>query len=294
MPNPLNTSQPTGPLSGDAGGALVVPEFVAQPIIDAIQSQPGAAALADVQTTNAKSAVFHVISDDSDAYWTDEGAPIDEAGMTTAATPIITKKIAVISRQTREMLEDTDSASVLSALADNVKTKMANKIDIACIIQAGSYFSGTLQGDVDASAVIASATGSNVQDGISEAIEACENAGANPQNLSVLLSQSLARTFRDEVAGSALNSKLFNGASDATHGLPYSYSLNLPAGTVAYVGDFSNLKLRVRNDISVASADQGTVGGVSLFETDTLALRWTMRIAGGLLLPNKFCSVVVD
>lgn len=293
MPNPLNTLQPSGPLSGDAGGALIVPDFAATPIIEAIQSQAGAPALADVQTTNAKSAVFHVISDDSDAYWTDEGAAIDEAGMSTSATPIITKKLAVISRQTREMLEDTDSASVLTALANNVKIKMANKIDIACIVGAGSPFGTTLDDSVG-QAVIASGSGANVQDGISEAIEACEASGANPQNLSVLLSRDLARTFRDEVAGSALNSKLFNGAADAVHGLPYSYSLNLPAGTVAYVGDFSNLKLRVRNDITVASADQGTVGGVSLFETDTLALRWTMRLAGALLIPAQFTKVVID
>lgn len=296
MANPLST------LTDAAGGALVVPEFAAQPILDTIQNYPGVAALADVQTTSSQKDVFHVISDDSDAYFTSEGAPISEAGMDTSAVEISAKKLAVINRQTREMLEDTNSAAVLSALAENVRVKMAQKLDQHVLGLAGaatveSEFGSSIREDVTQTTDIASVTGVNVQDGISAAIEACENAGADPASLSVLLSRDLARVFRDQVEGSSSNRKLFRTAEEATFGLPFSYSQNLAtsSGLVAVVGAFNNTKIRVRSDITVASADQGTVGGVSLFETDTLALRWTMRVAAAAaLLPNKYCKVIID
>ena len=60
MANPLST------LTDAAGGALIVPEFAAQPILDTIQNQPGVAPLADVQVTPSQKDVFHVISDDAD------------------------------------------------------------------------------------------------------------------------------------------------------------------------------------------------------------------------------------
>lgn len=292
MANPLST------LTNAAGGALVVPEFAAQPILDTIQNQPGVAPLADVQSTGSQKDVFHVISDDSAAYWVDEGAAIDEAGMDTSAVEINAKKLAVINRQTREMLEDTNSSAVLSALANNVRIKMAQAVDAQLVgTAATSILDGSLLGDVsNATTGLTSVTGVSVQNAISEAIEVCENNGADPTQLSVLLSKDLARVFRDQAEGSSSNRKLFRSADEATFGLPYSYSQNLAAadGAVAVVGNFGNVKLRVRNDITVASANQGTVGGVSLFETDTLALRWTMRVAGTVLLPNKFCKVIID
>lgn len=296
MANPLST------LTDAAGGALVVPEFAAQPILDAIQNQPGVAPLADVQVTSSQKDVFHVISDDADAYFTEEGAPISEAGMDTSAVEINAKKLAVINRQTREVLEDTNSSAVLSALADNVRVKMAQKIDqhilgLAGTVPVDSAFGSSFREDVTQTTGISSVTGVNVQDGISAAIEACEAEGADPASLSVLLSRDLARVFRDQAEGSSSNRKLFRSADEATFGLPYSYSQNIStdSGLVAVVGAFNNTKIRVRSDITVSSANQGTVGGVSLFETDTLALRWTMRVAAAAaLLPNKYCKVIIN
>lgn len=308
MASPLRTSNADGTASLANGGALVVPSYISDLVIDSIESSPGVPSLADVQASSSKSEIFPVVSGAVTGYIVNETAEIGETSKSTSTIELNAIKMAAISRQTREFLSSDvpNSSNVLTQLASDVRDEFQNMIDYQILgvkdgsTEVTSSFNHNFREDVTDTTAIASLTGSNIQDGISAAVEACESAGANPSRLGVLLANDTRRVIRDEVAASDSNVKLFNSIDQAVWGLPYSHSKNVNAaasGLVAIVGPFSDLcKIRVRQDIEVAASDSAVVNGESLFQRDEVALRWVMRVGGGILLADsgKFCKVVLD
>lgn len=306
MASPLRTSNADGTASLANGGALIVPSYISQLVIDEIETAPGVSQLADVQASSSQSEVFPVLSGAVTGYLVNETAEIGETSKETSTVELNAVKFGAISRQSREFLADTNSSAVLTQLANEVRQEFANMVDYNLLgvmdgsTEVASAFNHNFREDVTDTTSIASLTGANIQNGISAAVEACESAGANPARLGVLLANDTRRVIRDEVAASDSNVKLFNSIDQAVWGLPYSHTTNVNAaasGLVAIVGPFSDLcKIRVRQDIEVAASDSAVVDGQSLFQRDQVALRWVMRAGAGILLADsgKFCKVVLD
>lgn len=308
MASPLRTSNADGTASLANGGALVVPSYISDLVIDSVMTSPGVTALADTQASSSKSEIFPVVSGAVTGYVVNETAEIGETSKSTSTIELNAVKMAAISRQTREFLSSDvpNSSNVLTQLASDVRDEFQNMVDFHLLglkdgaTEVASAFNHNFREDVTDVTSIASLTGANVQNGISSAVEFCENAGANPNRLGVLLANDTRRVIRDEVAASDSNVKLFNSIEQAVWGLPYSHTKNVNAaasGLVAIVGPFSDLcKVRIRQDLEVAASDSAVVNGESLFQRDEVALRWVLRVGAGILLADsgKFCKVVLD
>ncbi|MGQ3385288.1 phage major capsid protein [Glutamicibacter sp. TV12E] len=63
------------------------------------------------------------------------------------------------------------------------------------------------------------------------------------------------------------------------------------AGNRLIVGDWTKLRAGFSEDIKIERSDQAVVGGVSMWETDQVALKVSMSVAGTVLDPNAFAVI---
>jgi HK97 family phage major capsid protein len=292
-----------------AGGSHIVPQYISDLVIDKALAFPGVLALADVFPTNSDTTTFHVVGGRPEVGFVGQNGTIGATGAEYSSKSITAKKLAALTVMASEWKEDIDPQGVrLGIFAEQIATALASEIDANIIgVKNGTAigtpgFDNDLVGDVtDEIELPASATGADIQDAISEAIDQCETEDAAPNSLSVLLSRRLAKGFRNETEATSSKRKLYRSVEEVTHDLPYSETQNLngltgAAGdTVAIVGPFQELlKVVVRRDLEMKVFDSGTVGSSNLVTQDLEALRWTFRAASGLMLPNQFRRIVIN
>lgn len=221
--------------------------------------------------------VLHTLGD-ATAYVVGEGSAKTESTPAVASKTVQAHTFAVLVTISEQLAQD--AAAIVSAIREQAPTAIAKKMD-ALIAGAAAAAPANFAalGDIDEVAVTGYASWN-------DALAAVANNGqeASAVVLSSAMKYYLAGLTTD------LGTPVF--AIDATtiNGLPYyTYLSSVKEG---FVGPFNRAVAGNVNGISVKLSDSAVVDGVSMFETNQLALRVEARLGFQVADVNEFVKIV--
>lgn len=303
MPNqmPLSTAV------NAAGGYLVEPAL-GDALIEKVQRSNAALQMAgDVQRITTNRFEWPVYLGRPTAAFVGEAAPKPATGAEFGQLILNIKKIATTVLYTTEVLEDARIDPQVLVNPD-VEAAFGDLID--------RHIIGTHAGGADVTptfttsfnAALANTT-QTVELGtgsdafalaLSQAMGVLEGNGYEPNGvLSALDARGHLRDARD-TQGRPLYTDNFQDANPTLYGLQARFTSNMdgfpaglvggagsPAKTVAIVGDFTNLKVRIRRDLYTQTFREATINGVNLAETNQVAVQWEMRLGAQVFDLNR-------
>lgn len=288
--------------SVDAAGGYIVPDDVArETLIKGLLTETPTLSLAgNTGVTSSKKVTIPVMTDFPTAAFVGETAAKPTTGGEFGQVVLNVKKIAAIVPFSDELLEDAVVDPTI-LMSDQVRVAFGRLIDRHILGFDGTAavttsFDNRLYGTTQTADL-----GTDLRLTISDAMADVEAAGYTPNG--VILPSDARRYLRDGRRQVETKDPLYT-STDWAYGMNTAYSSNLyglgaaeaDGKMVGIVGDWSNLIVRIRSDISVASSNQATVtiGGsaVNLWETNMTALRFEMRL--GVVahdLNRAFCKL---
>lgn len=277
----------------DSAGGYLVPEEFKSGVLDIMNDVGYARKLATVIKMNRDVVNIPKVASKPAVVWVSEGNQIATGEPTFAQVQLVAKKAGLIVPITTELFEDSVE-NITAILTKIFAEAFATAEDAQAFAGDGTVFAGILN-----------ATGTNVV-----TMDAGEVAFSNITaddliNLiaavpSLVASRSKFIMHRTVLAyiktlKDGSGNYLFNPTDKTIWGYPVITADEMPAladsaADKAFVifGDPSYLYLGDRKQMSVALADQATVGTDNLFEKDMLALRVTERVAINVAMPNAF------
>jgi hypothetical protein len=235
MPNQI-------PLSGvtpEAGGVLLPPEQ-GEILVNGILVETGAIQLAgDARSTSARKTTFPIWLGRPTAGPVGEGGSKGVTGASFGSASLNIKKFASIILFTDEQIEDLQNGD-LNVLADaGVRQALSVAIDAHAVnlsggsnIEGGSVFDSPLLPSAGPGITLAGTTGTEIQKGISAALNTLEENGyGNPDDIGVLLGFGFQQPLRDARDGNGR--PLYDGGQyagqtiDPLYGLDRAHSTNL-------------------------------------------------------------------
>lgn len=317
---------PLSTASNAAGGFLIQPEY--QDLLTArIARENSVFQLADTVRVNTNQAIWPVYLGRPTAAFVAEAAVKPTTGAEFGQLVANLKKIATKVRFTEEILQDAVTDPRLLVGPDVV----AAINDLAEYNALGTHAgaadtTATFTTSFDAGLLNTTSGGAHVeyvqtnQDALATAVSAAIaklEANGYVNNLGILAGYRVKQALRDArtTTGSPLYMDSFSATEPGLYGLRWAFSTNLnrtaagvydpitaagliggagsPGKVVALVGDFSNAKAVIRTDISVASSSEAVSGGVSLWDTNQVELRYETRIGFQVYdLNNAFVKIV--
>jgi HK97 family phage major capsid protein len=237
-----------------------------------------------------------ILSTLPNAYWVDgDDGEIDQTTQTWTNKTIEAEKLGVIVAIPKDVLSDSDY-DLWAEIAPRVTEAIGGAFDGAVLF--GTNAPAAFPTDLVSSAVAANqdvedGTGDDIAADINTAFGFVEEDGF-PVN-GIVSRQSLKarlRGLRTEDGALVFQPGgvgIQNASSDApsVFGEPVIYSMNGAWDTSAalcVVGDWSQLYVGIRKDITAEVLTEATVGGVNLAETDQVGLKVTFR--GGWQVAN--------
>jgi len=287
----------------NAAGGYLVPDEYANLLIEGIRDESAALSLAgNVQTTSAKTVNFPVLTDTPEAAFVGEGEKKPTSGAGFSQFTINAKKIAVIVPMTTELLDDAviDPRVLIDAPVRRAFARLIDQhiLGYARTTDVSTQFNNALL-DTTQAAYMGDEKDA-LRLAISEGMGFVEENGYTPSGL--VLPSDGRQYLRDARKAVEATDVLYTG-TDWTYGMQTGFSSNLhymgdeAEGPIGVVGDFSQLVVRMRQDITVAVSDQAvvTINGqpVSLFEQNMVAVRYEMRLAAGAFDLNRLFAKIV-
>lgn len=281
----------------NAAGGYLVPDEYANLLIEGIRDESAALTLAgNVQTTSSKTMNFPVLTDTPEASFVGEGEKKPTSGAGFSQFTINVKKLAVIVPMTTELLDDAvfDPRVLIDAPVRRAFARLIDQhiLGYARTAPVSTQFNNALL-NTTAEATMG-AQNDSLRLAISDAMGQVEENGYNPN--AVILPSDGRQYLRDARKAVEATDVLYTG-TDWAYGMQTGFSSNLhymgdeAEGPIGVVGDFSNLVVRMRQDISVAVSDQAVVTinnePVSLWERNMVAVRYEMRMACGAFDLNR-------
>lgn len=225
--------------------------------------------------------------------WVGEQQQIPSGQPTIGQVQLTAKKAGLIVPITRELFMDS-KVDLQSLLAKIIAESLAEAEDDQGFAGDGTIFTGVLNdNEVNVVSMPSSKTGFSdiTADDLINLISAVPSTvskkGAFVMHRSVL---AQIKTLKD-----GNGSYLFNPVDKTIWGYPVYTSDVMPAMSASAAdkkfiifGDLSYLYLGDREQMSVAVADQATVGTDNLFEKNMLAIRVIERVAIVVAMPNAF------
>lgn len=225
--------------------------------------------------------------------WVSESSQISTGDPEFGQVALTAKKAALIVPTSTELFEDS-AVNIQPILSGMFAEKLAEAEDYQAFAGDGTVFTGILNdGDVN---TVTMGSGDTSFDNV---------ALNDIFNLMASVKQSVARNgkfFMDRTIWSVIKNLtdtngnyVFNPTDQTLLGYPVVFADDMNAysddgiSTVMMgFGDMSNIYIGDRRQMSVALADQATVGSTNLYEKDMLALRVTERVAIAIALSGAF------
>jgi hypothetical protein len=289
----------------NAAGGYLVPDEYANLLIQGVRDESAALTLAgNVQTTSAKTMNFPVLTDTPEASFVGEGEKKPTSGAGFSQFTINVKKLAVIIPMTTELLDDAvyDPRVLIDAPVRKAFARLIDQhiLGYAKDAPVSTNFNNALCDTTQAAYLGAEHDALRLS--ISDAMGKIEANGYSPNG--VILPSDARQYLRDARQAVESTNVLYQG-TDWSYGMRNGFSSNLQpmdsqsTGPVGIIGDFSQLVVRMRQDISVSVSDQAvvTINGepVSLWESNLVALRYEMRVACGAFdLNRSFAKIIAN
>jgi HK97 family phage major capsid protein len=278
--------------------AALIPEEVSDAILASVAETSAVLGnpLVNRVTMSRKQLRFPIAASLPTAYWVDgDDGVIDSAKMTWQNKFITAEKLAVVVPVPVDVLDDAEY-DIWAQVSPKVANAISAKFDQAVLFGTDTPFDDTIAGGIVAA-------GHTVTEGDSEPDIAADF------NAAFGLVEADGFAVNGIVARPSVKAKLrglrtedgalvyqTTGVRDASSdapsvfGEPVIYATNGTFGSIddnpglAIVGDWSQVFVGVRKDITVSVLTEATVGGVNLAETDQVGLKVTFR--GGFVVAN--------
>lgn len=275
----------------NSAGGYVVPDAYAQLLLEGVRNESAALSLAgNVQTTTAKTTNFPIFAGTPEAQFVGEGQKKPKGGAEFKTFQVNVKKLAIIIPMTDEFIADAQVDPML-LVDDKVRQGFAAVIDRHIL---GYAKTGPIATSFDNSLLQTSqeALMGDEKDAlrlsVSDAMAQIEANGYTPSG--IVLPSDARRYLRDARKAVESTDVLYQGTEWA-YGMRSGFSSNLHhmedanEGPIAVVGDWNNLIVRMRQDITVSTSNQATIeidgNAVNLWEHNMTAVRYEMRVACG-------------
>jgi len=237
-------------------------------------------------STDAPSYRFPIVTGAPDAVWLREGDTIPLSEATASEVTVTPRKIAGLSRISRELADDT-SPEATATIGKALALKLAGSIDAAFFGPKpanGSPQPGGLEALTDLSIVAAAP---NALDPFIVALSAAESAGATvshwvttPEVAASLARLTVAEGSRQPLFGTDAT----NGIERRILGVPVLTSPHVVAGTVWGL-DSSTSYTVLRNDVEI------DVDYSFYFDTHSVAIRAVARVGFGFPQPTTVVKI---
>lgn len=218
------------------------------------------------------------IADDPAVGFVDEGAEIPEEEGKLSELLVSTKKVAILSRLSREAVEAGNAADYVSA---SMQRAVNHKVDAALLTNAANPAGLLATPDM----VDGGQMDANNLDSLIDAIATIEGNGASA-NFIVMDPTGWAAVEKLKAA-EASNQPLIGAPADRTArqllGLPVQVSPQMAAGQVL-VGDSSNI-------VSSSGNLELTVSDQAFFTSDSIGYRVVFRFGFGVIRPDRLAKL---
>lgn len=276
----------------NAGGYFVPEEFVAT-VLDIAKDVGYLRKYGTVIKMGSDTLNIPKLTAKPSVSWVSEGSAITTGQPTIGQVQLVAKKAGLIVPITRELFMDS-KVDLQTLLGRIIAESLAEAEDNQGFAGDGTVFTGVLN-DPNVNVVSMPATKTGFADItaddlinlISAVPSTVAKKGAFVMHRSVL---AQIKTLKD-----GNGSYLFNPVDKTIWGYPVYTSDVMPSMSDSAVdkkfiifGDLSYLYLGDREQISVAVADQATVGTDNLFEKNMLALRVIERVGIAVAMPSAF------
>ncbi len=277
----------------DSAGGYLVPEEFSAKVLDIASDVGYARKLGTVLTMKRDVMNIPTLASKPAVQWVSEAGAISTGEPTFGQVQLVAKKAGLIVPVTTELFEDS-TVDVSMILTRIFAEALASAEDAQAFVGDGTVFTGILN-DPGVNVVTMPATKVSFDDitadDLINLISAVPSTVA-PKSAFFMHRSVLAKikTLKD-----GNGAYLFDPKDRTIWGYPVYTIESMPAMTdsaagKAFIifGDPSWLYLGDRKQMSVALADQATVGTTKLFEQDLIALRVIERVAIAVAMPNAF------
>ncbi len=234
-----------------------------------------------------------------------EAAAKPAADSTLASLQLVAKKMAVFVVLTEELLAEASGIDIVNFHQEAITQKFAQLIDSMGMAGGGAF------GTENVGAAATAAGGAHVQVitgtmaaptsqhlSFNKAIGAIEADDFQPNGVVVHRPMKAdLRALADSQSRPLYVESLTSDTPDLLYGLPTYYLgrgafPTAAASTLrAIVGDFSQYIIGIRDELAFSLHNEGTIGGVSLLETNQVALRAEMRLAAKIVDNKAFARL---
>lgn len=225
-----------------------------------------------------------------------EGAAKPSSNFSATPKTITPAKLAVITVVSKELI-DADPAGVLAVVQADLVNSIARGIDslvLHGVDRRGNAYSGTNVSVIGDGNQTVELTGAETTEEYAAALAEAYSLAADASDPTGWAFDSRLRA--KNAAAISTGAGLADLAAGATSvaGLPAAYGRSVAVdGTRAVVGDWSKVRFGFAKGIEVTRSTEATIGGVSMFESNQVALLVEARI-GWTTLDRAAFSVVSD
>jgi HK97 family phage major capsid protein len=292
---------PYNNLTSRTDSGALVPEEVSQSMLGRVRRELSAAAQMFKRVPVARNQTrFPILSALPVAYWVNGDTGLKQTTEVAWSNKFLNiEEVAVIAPIPENVVDDLESAGVdvWSEIQPEVEEAIARTIDSAIFF--GTNAPATFPTNISAAAAAAgntfteaaTAAQGGIQDDIDAAINLVEDDGYDPTGIVAVRSlRGRLRRAREATTGARLDGVSPNLMEYL--GLPIAYPMRglFPAGGAAgtnvraFVGDWTEFALGVRQDISFKLLDQAVIqdntGAIvyNLAQQDMVAARFTIRV----------------
>ena len=236
---------------------------------------------------------------ENSAIWTNEAAQILQTDPTFRQLTLTINKLAALPTMSSELLADAD-VDVVTYLADMIANQFASEEDNQGFNGSGSPFVGLLNATGVPTTPLASGTAMTMLS-YPDFVKATTNIYSNATDgAKFYMHRSVRGHLISRIA--TTGEPIFTADQKSIAGYAWEDAERMPAtshasasvGTFPFVV-FGNLRRALamgeRGTITMAIGREGTVAGNNLFEKDLIALRFTERVALGVLLPSAYTRI---
>lgn len=257
-------------------GSLNLPAVDSGLIFTSVRKASAFGAAANTITIPGTGSIFHNLGD-ATAYVVGEGAVKTESSPALASKTVQAHTFAVLVTISNQLAKD--GAAIAAAVREQAPTAIAKKYDsLVAGLAAAAPANFAALGDLTPVAVTDYASWNAV-------LGAVANNGN--EATAVVLSTAAKYYLAGIVNGQGV--PVFNIDATTINGLPYyTYVSSTVEG---FVGPFNRAVAGNVEGISVAISDAATIDGVSMFETNQVALRVEARLGFQVVDVNEFVKI---
>jgi len=275
-----------------AGGYLVPEEFLAK-VLDIASDAGYARRLGTVLDMKRDTLTIPKLSSKPAVSWISEGGQISTGQPVFGQVQLVAKKAGLIVPVTTELFEDS-ATNVEQIIARNFAEALATAEDQQAFAGDGTVFTGVLN-ESNVNTVTMPDTKTKFSDITAD--DLINLIAAVPSTVAAKSAFFMHRTVLAQIKTltDGSGNYLFDPKDKTIWGYPV-YTLDaMPALSASgadkpfiVFGDPSWIYLGDRKQMTVALADQATVGSTKLFEQDMIALRVVERVAIVVAMPEAF------